>query len=111
MSLFDLGNKVKKAQRAAERKNTRALLKLMKDESYAVQIAAIKGLGKTGDTGCCAVLLSLLKDPEFEVRAAAAESLGSLGDTQVKQQLMEALRDEKTDFVRQAIHGAISQIL
>ncbi len=110
MSMFDFGDKVKAARRAGEKKNVRKLMRLMKDESYAVQIAAIKGLGQTGDAGCCAVLLPLLKDPEFEVRAAAAESLGLLGDSDVKARLLECLRDEKTDFVRQALHGAIKQI-
>ncbi len=110
MSLFDFGDKVKAARKAGEKKNVRKLMRLMKDESYAVQIAAVKALGQTGDAGCCKVLLPLLKDPEFEIRAAAAESLGMLGDSEVKTKLLECLREEKTDFVRQAIHGAIKQI-
>lgn len=110
MSLFSFGDKVQKARKAAERKNTRTLLRLMKDESYAVQIVAIKGLGKAGDASCCGVLLPLLKDPEFEVRAAAAEALGQLGDTEVKQKLFDCLKEEKVDFVRQALHAAITQI-
>jgi len=107
MGLFDLGDKVKRAKKAAERKNKNALLRLMKDESYAVQIAAIKGLGKAGDHTCCKVLLPLLKDPEFEVRAAAAEALGQIGDSDIREKLFEALRDEKTDFVRQTMQAAI----
>ena len=107
---FSFGDKVKRARRAAEKKNKNALLRLMKDESYAVQIAAIKGLGKAGDSSCYAVLLPLLKDPEFEVRAAAAEALGCIGDSEIKTKLFEALRDEKNDFVRQTLRSSISQL-
>lgn len=110
MSIFDFGNKVKKAKRAAEHKNKRVLLRLMKDESYAVQIAAIKGLGQTGDASVCNVLLPLLKDPELEVRAAAAESLGQLGDADVKKTLFDCLKDEKNDYVRQTLRTSIAQI-
>ena len=108
--MFEFGDKVRRAHRAAERKNKNALLRLMKDESYAVQIAAIKGLGKAGDVGCCPALLAALQDPEFEVRAAAAESLGLIGDADVRARLLERLPEEKNDFVRQNIRAAIAAL-
>ena len=108
--MFEFGDKVKKAQRAAERKNKNALLRLMKDESYAVQIAAIKGLGKAGDKSCYPALLAALKDPDFEVRAAAAEALGNIGDADIRTKLFERLPEEKNDYVRQSIHTAIKTL-
>ena len=110
MSLFDFGDKVKKARKAAEHKNKKVLLRLLRDESYAVQIAAVKGLGKAGDPSCYPVLSQLLTDPEFEIRAAAAEALGQIGDADIKMQLLERLKEEKNDFVRQAIRAAMAQI-
>ncbi len=108
--MFGFGDKVKRAKKAAEKKNKNALLRLMKDESYAVQIAAIKGLAVAGDSSCYPVLLSLLKDPEFEIRAAAAEALGGIGDAEIRLKLLELLRDEPNDYVRQTIRAAVSQL-
>ena len=108
--MFELGDKVKRAHRAAERKNKKVLLRLMKDESYAVQIAAIKGLGKAGDKSCYPALLAALQDPEFEVRAAAAEALGNIGDADIQTKLFERLPEEKNDFVRQSIRAAVTAL-
>lgn len=110
MGLFDFGDKVKAARKAAERKNLRTLLRLAQDESYAAQIIALKGLGDAGDVSAVSALLPRLQDPEFEVRAAAAEALGKLGDSEVRARLLECLRTEKNDFVRQTITAAVKAL-
>lgn len=110
MSLFDFGDKVAKARKAADKKNVRVLLRLLRDESYAVQIAAVKGLAKVADPSCVNTLLPLLKDPELEMRAAAAEALGNIGDAAVRTQLLDCLQSEKNEYVRQCLRTAAANI-
>ena len=104
------GNKLKQAEKAAQKKNTKKLIELAKDKKSDVALCAIKGMGKAGGEDCVNYLVTQLRNIDPAFRAAAAASLGEIGDPHAKAHIHGALRFEKDEATVRIMHEALARI-
>ncbi|WP_238886308.1 HEAT repeat domain-containing protein [Clostridium sp. YIM B02551] len=71
------------------------IARFINNENKEKRIAAIKAIGKTGDTRFMDQILNKLKDRNWEVRSAAAKALGAMRDERALDALINALSDSE----------------
>ena len=104
------GDKMKQAEKAAEKKNGKKLIELAKDKKADVALAAVRGMGKVGGEDCVNYLVTQLRNIDPAFRAAAAASLGEIGDPHAKAHIHGALRFEKDEAAIKIMHESLARI-
>lgn len=104
------GDKMKKVERATEKRKSKQLIELAQCKKDDVRLAAIRGLGKAGGEEAINFLVTQLRNSDPQFRAAAALSLGEIGDPHAKAHIHGALRYEKDEATVKAMHTALGKL-
>ena len=109
MILF--GSKESKIARAAAKKNTKFLIKMLNDSDKNVVIKAMEGLSTIQlDDDAFNILIPHLRNQDASLRAAAAKAVGTLGNAHGKAHLAFQLQNEKDPAVREVIQEAMTKL-
>lgn len=104
------GDKHQKVQKALEKKNEAALIKLISDKDDAVALEAIAALGKIGSDDGFNALIPVLHSTMTEKRVAAANALGEIGNVHARAHLSYQLQKEKDAVAKKAMEDAMNKI-
>ena len=104
------GSKESKIQKAIEKKNAKAVIKLLGDKDVSMVLKAIEALGKIPGDESYNELIALIRSPRAEVRAAAVTALGVFGDPKGRAHIAHLEKTEKDAAVLAAINQALSKL-
>lgn len=97
-----------KIEKLAEKKKTKAIMKIMKKADSTVVIDALKALSGIGDEDSINCITSYLDSSDSSIKVAAANAAMSINSEYLKTQVRRVCNSEKDADVHQQLLAALN---